>query len=213
MSEPPFPRSLRGSPSTQRPTVTSIPVDSCVKPPSFHSSLLDQRHRDPPADLLKRRSKEMRGGLRQLMLLVSRIIVDVFHVQMPNVAVCPARIQITWTPLWRVPNWTLRLRLQDYGFVLITTNKLQHWVKTRFGCLTFIRLFSLCAVHQWWKVTKYIYSSTVHFMQLYTSTLLHFRGKYCISYSTICIWKLLVTFQILFINEKYNPLINYDVLL
>ncbi len=50
---------------------------------------------------------------------------------------------------------------------------------------------------QWWTVTKYIYSGTVlkynfevlvleclHFLLLYTSTQLHFGGKYCTFYST-----------------------------
>lgn len=56
--EPPDPCSLRGSPLSSEPAVSSIPVDSCVKPPSLHSSRLDKLQLCPPADLLKRRSEE-----------------------------------------------------------------------------------------------------------------------------------------------------------
>lgn len=59
-----------------------------------------------------------------------------------------------------------------------------------------IRIVYKFSLVQWWKVTKYIYSSTVqflgtfHLMLLYTYSSLHFRGKCYTFYSTTFIWHL-----------------------
>lgn len=57
---PLIPATACKDPLHSEPTVTSIPVDSCVKPPSFHSSPLDKLHRYPAADLLKRKQGDVR---------------------------------------------------------------------------------------------------------------------------------------------------------
>lgn len=57
-------RQPAGTPSTQlkAPTVTSIPVDSCAKPPALHSPAA-WTARLPPADLLKRWGAVYVGGV------------------------------------------------------------------------------------------------------------------------------------------------------
>lgn len=51
-------------PLCSNPVVTSIPFDSCVKPPSFHSSLLHKLNSYPPAGTRRGERRETWGSLR-----------------------------------------------------------------------------------------------------------------------------------------------------
>ncbi len=78
-----------------------------------------------------------------------------------------------------------------------------------YGYIQSIMCLIYDADFQWWILTKYIYSSTVlkykfevllvlkyfHFMQLYTFTSLHLRGKCCSS--TTFVWQLKLLFKLL----------------
>ena len=70
---------------------------------------------------------------------------------------------------------------------------------------------------QLWKVTKYIYSSTLleyfNFMQLYTSTPLQFTEKYSTFYFTTFIEELKLVLKFRFYIQTYDQLIKYQPLL
>lgn len=85
-------------PLCSNPTLTSIPVDSCVKPPSFHSSPLHRLNCSPSADALRKETGRREAA--HIVAVQARVLL--FRLTGPDCqrrgrggAACPARVQKT----------------------------------------------------------------------------------------------------------------------
>lgn len=137
-------------PLCSNPVVTSIPFDSCVKPPSFHSSLLHKLNSYPPAGT---RRGETKGDVRQftLLLLLSWIEFSVLPVRFrcqrwgQGGAACPARAQRSCTTQCEKSQTALK-KVKNTLCNLFPAHRASFTKPENcFGFLTFCRVSLLCA--------------------------------------------------------------------